>query len=747
MNYKQKRPVESCFANIMEDQGSDSFDLNNITPSINLSSSVGVSDSTIDFSHQTTDSSERLQQSVTTTMPIVTNKLDSLVQISPMDINSIFRKENTKSNRDEACMKVSSSCPAVVPEDLQHVLDSTSPVQSGSRAPQSVLSESGSSPSGCMNNSSEAAGIPMNHGPSGVGNLSSSAGNRSVDDQRVAWIRDRTKKDSHNRIERKRRDYINCQIAELGSLLPEDMFRDGDGKKNKGNILKNSVEFICLLRSELAQIPEVRRETSLAAKVIGQLVKRIQELESITNMSSSQQHNSRSNSDYQSLLQEWVMLHENNLQNSMSIGTNSSPVTRHSFPQTDTAGSSSPGLSSVGTEEMINSDTKVAFSNSVPVPIVGSAPVPSNPLGSCSRMNSPISNMNLVSRPTAGSAVTDSPLRLMRTRCTSLTVSSIGANSLSGDGNMPGGGGGGVSSSSSGGIRLHGSEYQQSQANRLRSQRVLQQQQQPHQSPQLRIFQPNNQSGMSTQGPLRNSQFQSKHIPQSHYPSSSLSPQHHFNMQRQVIPSPSGLAVGSNRSQELNNSSHCLSASLPVNVNPLLCGLQDPDISDITDDKCSQMYLFDSSSSFIPQLKSEPICETDSAYNAMHSLGLDLCHGNTGNTILEPVTQFDPIIASVVQTAQHHPQRQQQNQQQQQHQQSQQQQQQQPQLTHHQHPTHQYYHHHHQQQLQQHQYHHQQQQHPLLNHPGMPSSKTLDSSTPPIGLDIDDFQFDDVPME
>ncbi|VDQ13519.1 unnamed protein product [Trichobilharzia regenti] len=35
-------PVESCFANIMEDQGSDSFDLNNITPSINLSSSVSL---------------------------------------------------------------------------------------------------------------------------------------------------------------------------------------------------------------------------------------------------------------------------------------------------------------------------------------------------------------------------------------------------------------------------------------------------------------------------------------------------------------------------------------------------------------------------------------------------------------------------------------------------------------------------------------------------------------------------------
>ncbi|CAH8494349.1 unnamed protein product [Heterobilharzia americana] len=717
-------PVESCFANIMEDQGSDSFDLNNITPSINLSSSVGVSNSTVDFPHQTCDSSERLQQSTTkSTMPIMANKLDSLVQISPVDVNSLFLKENHKLNRDEACMKVSSSCPAVVPEDLQHVLDNASPVQSGSRAPQSVLSESGSSPLGGMNSTPEASSIPMNHGSLGVGSLSSSAGNRCVDDQRVAWMRDRTKKDSHNRIERKRRDYINCQIAELGNLLPEDMFRDGDGKKNKGNILKNSVEFICLLRSELAQIPEVRRETSLAAKVIGQLVKRIQELESVTNVTSAQPQGSRNSSDYQSLLQEWVMLHENNLQNAVPIDTTNSPITRYSFPMniTDTAGSSSPGLSSVGTEEMINSDTKVIFSNSVPVPIVGSAPVPSNPLGSCSRMNSPISNMNIVSRPAGcgGSSATDSSLRLMRTRCTSLTVSTVGANSLSSDANIPG-------------VRLHGSEYQ-SQANRLKSQRILQ----PHQSSHLRIFQPgNNHSGVGvSQTPLRGSQqFQSKPIPQSHLPSSSLSPQHNFIVQHQVNPSSSsglGLTVRSNPNQELTNS-HCLSASLPVNVNPLLCGLQDSDISDVTDDKSSQLYSFDSSSSFIvPQLKSEPICETDSMYGTMHSLGLELSHGNTGNTILEPVTHFDPLIASVVQTShQHYHQQQQQERN---------------------HPHH--YHHHHLQQQQQQQlhqqshHHHLQQQYPLFNHTGMTSSKAVDSSTPPIGLDIDDFQFDDVPME
>ncbi|CAH8486040.1 unnamed protein product [Schistosoma turkestanicum] len=372
-------PVESCFANIMEDQGSDSFDLNNITPSINLSSSVGISDSTSDFPHQTPNSSERLQQTTSTsttakTMLQTGNKLDSLVQISPVDVNSFFLKESTKANRDDTGMTVSSSCPANVPDDLCMTDNSTSPLQSGSRAPQSVLSESGSSPLGGLNSTPEGTSLPVSHGPLSIGNISSPTSGRNVDDQRVAWMRDRSKKDSHNRIERKRRDYINCQIAELGSLLPEDMFRDGDGKKNKGNILKNSVEFICLLRSELAQIPEVRRETSLAAKVIGQLVKRIQELESVTNVASLQTpHSNRNNSDYQNLYQEWSMLHENNLLHSMPLCSTNSPITRCSFPQSTTAGGgSSPGLSSVGTDEMNSSDTKVVFSSKLVILVLSS---------------------------------------------------------------------------------------------------------------------------------------------------------------------------------------------------------------------------------------------------------------------------------------------------------------------------------------------------------------------------------------
>ncbi|KAL3316965.1 hypothetical protein Ciccas_004383 [Cichlidogyrus casuarinus] len=53
-----------------------------------------------------------------------------------------------------------------------------------------------------------------------------SAGGAS-DERSIAWLRDRSKKDSHNRIERKRRDYINHRIAELGELLPQNMFKEG----------------------------------------------------------------------------------------------------------------------------------------------------------------------------------------------------------------------------------------------------------------------------------------------------------------------------------------------------------------------------------------------------------------------------------------------------------------------------------------------------------------------------------------
>lgn len=164
-----------------------------------------MSDSTIDFPHQTPDSSERLQHTTSTssatakTMLKTGNKLDPLVQASPVDMNPFFMKESTKVNRDDTGMTASSSCPATVPDDLCTTDNNTSPLQSGSRAAQSVLSESGSSPLGGLNSTPEATSLPVSHGPLSIGNISSPTSGRNIDDQRVAWMRDRSKKDSHNR--------------------------------------------------------------------------------------------------------------------------------------------------------------------------------------------------------------------------------------------------------------------------------------------------------------------------------------------------------------------------------------------------------------------------------------------------------------------------------------------------------------------------------------------------------------------
>ncbi|KAJ2382986.1 hypothetical protein GGI05_005470 [Coemansia sp. RSA 2603] len=53
----------------------------------------------------------------------------------------------------------------------------------------------------------------------------------------------RRRRESHNAVERRRRDNINDRIQELYSLLPEAMI-DANTKPNKGIILKKSVEYI-----------------------------------------------------------------------------------------------------------------------------------------------------------------------------------------------------------------------------------------------------------------------------------------------------------------------------------------------------------------------------------------------------------------------------------------------------------------------------------------------------------------------
>lgn len=62
----------------------------------------------------------------------------------------------------------------------------------------------------------------------------------------------RRRRESHNAVERRRRDNINDRIHELGTLLP-DMENDGVNKPNKGYILRKSVEQIKSLQTEVTE--------------------------------------------------------------------------------------------------------------------------------------------------------------------------------------------------------------------------------------------------------------------------------------------------------------------------------------------------------------------------------------------------------------------------------------------------------------------------------------------------------------
>jgi hypothetical protein len=61
----------------------------------------------------------------------------------------------------------------------------------------------------------------------------------------------RRRRESHNAVERRRRDNINDRIHELGTLLP-DLENDGVNKPNKGYILRKSVEQIKALQTEVS---------------------------------------------------------------------------------------------------------------------------------------------------------------------------------------------------------------------------------------------------------------------------------------------------------------------------------------------------------------------------------------------------------------------------------------------------------------------------------------------------------------
>jgi hypothetical protein len=71
----------------------------------------------------------------------------------------------------------------------------------------------------------------------------------------------RRRRESHNAVERRRRENINERIQELGTMLPETMLEElassvnvnggNNNKPNKGAILRKSVDHIRILQQEV----------------------------------------------------------------------------------------------------------------------------------------------------------------------------------------------------------------------------------------------------------------------------------------------------------------------------------------------------------------------------------------------------------------------------------------------------------------------------------------------------------------
>lgn len=98
-----------------------------------------------------------------------------------------------------------------------------------------------------------------------------------------ALAKDRQKKDNHNMIERRRRFNINDRIKELGTLLPKnnDPYYEivRDIRPNKGTILKSSVDYIKLLKSEVHRMKEGEARQKQLELQNRRLLLRVQELE------------------------------------------------------------------------------------------------------------------------------------------------------------------------------------------------------------------------------------------------------------------------------------------------------------------------------------------------------------------------------------------------------------------------------------------------------------------------------------
>jgi hypothetical protein len=76
----------------------------------------------------------------------------------------------------------------------------------------------------------------------------------------------RRRRESHNAVERRRRDHINEKIHELSTLLPE-FAGDAQNKPNKGTVLKRSVDY--LRHMQLFATKQMERNRELESVILG----------------------------------------------------------------------------------------------------------------------------------------------------------------------------------------------------------------------------------------------------------------------------------------------------------------------------------------------------------------------------------------------------------------------------------------------------------------------------------------------
>jgi hypothetical protein len=76
----------------------------------------------------------------------------------------------------------------------------------------------------------------------------------------------RRRRESHNAVERRRRDHINEKIQELSTLLPE-FAGDAQNKPNKGTVLKRSVDY--LRHMQVFATKQMERNRELENVILG----------------------------------------------------------------------------------------------------------------------------------------------------------------------------------------------------------------------------------------------------------------------------------------------------------------------------------------------------------------------------------------------------------------------------------------------------------------------------------------------